>query len=499
VNRRVAVGLCLIGTLALGGCRAVVARFWSKAGINAHVNVCPDAVLAVGDSIQFHASIMISNAPGGMQGPFDNVTLYRSEEDPGKFTWSLSYPPPSAPKAQYYPIGGAEITKTGMLIAKDTGYVYVHVRGAGKNASRVEMRIVPRVTAFALHPHDTTIRVGDTLFLRADADLDGKYQYKFAWQFGYYDTAETRRLERVERDPDSKAVRDERNNPVVAVRPGTTKIPACFAGARRDTATITTIGDVQVANRDVPPRLRLSPRGDTSVYLGDEFHQRVRILNAKLGNGPYRWKTTTGDGTVYFDSAKASGVQSAFGFEGTAFVNHRYFVAGKYPVITTVTDSAGRSTTVRSTYTATAREFRTMVLNPEGRRYVRLDTAGEPDIAIVLLADTAKQLWPAHIAGAIVLTRMNGVPPLLFGRTVFDPELDGRRRVTKDVNGDGQPDNVFYLDKAMLRRNGDLHVGRNRIVVSGVIGQRIVRPDRPPAEGNFYPPVRAVVEFDAIP
>jgi len=73
----------------------------------------------------------------------------------------------------------------------------------------------------------------------------------------------------------------------------------------------------------------------------------------------------------------------------------------------------------------------------------------------------------------------------------------GRRRVSKDVNGDGEPDDVFYLDKATLRRNDDLRLGRHRLVVTGVIAQRISRPGRKSAAG-FWPPVRSLVEFNVV-
>jgi len=481
----------------LGGCRGLVARFWDKAHINAFVEPCPDFVLAVGDSIQFRATFMIQNAQSGMAGPYHNVMLYTSEERPKSFEWSLSYPPPSTGTTKYYPIGAAEITRTGVLIAKDTGVVYVHAKGAGKQASRVEMWIVPKVERFTLFPHDTSVQVGDTIFLNSDAALAKEFRQRntFAWNIGL-NNPEDRLLTRVERDPDVKPDYDPRKFPVVAVRAGTAKVAACFAGARRDTTTIRITGEPQVVNRNVAPRLRLTP-ADTTVYVGEDFSANLRILNANLGNGPYKWFTTTGDDSVYYDSANTGAITSAYGFDRLAFVRHVYFKPGRYPWSVTVSDAAGRGTTLRGTYTALIREFETRVVLPDGKRFVRLSAADEPDIAIALLQRKAKRLYPSHISGAFVLTRMSGVPPLLFGRTAFDPERDGRRRVQRDVNGDGELDDVFYVDKATLIRNGDLRPGRNRLVITGSAG-RVDRQGRD-STTTFWVPIRAVVEFEAIP
>jgi hypothetical protein len=60
-------------------------------------------------------------------------------------------------------------------------------------------------------------------------------------------------------------------------------------------------------------------------------------------------------------------------------------------------------------------------------------------------------------------------------------------------------DIVVYLDKKTLIRNGDLRVGRNRLVMTGVLRRG---PTRLP--GTFVPkpldvPARGVVEFDVLP
>jgi hypothetical protein len=487
---------CLISTVALSGCREMIARFVPQALIRATASFCPATILPVGDSLQFRANFMIKNAPGGMQGPYDNVLLYDSDERPRAFQWRVSYPTPGTPAYPHDASGRAEITRTGLLIAHDTGVVFVNARGAGKDAEPIKVQIVAPVSRFLLLPRDTSVRVGDTVFLRADAELAGAFRPYFTFLWMDVPAPSPKLVERVEQDPDIKTTRDVREYPVVAVRPGTARVAACFASARRDTATIRISGEPLVANRDVPPKLRFTPV-DTGVYVGEEFHAHIRILNANLGNGPYRWQTSTGDGSVYSDTSKIMGVTSAFGFEGDAFVYHRYFAAGRYPVEITVTDSAGRHTTVRTTYTAAVRAFDMVALLPDSQRPVRLSVDEEPDIAIAVIANPAKGLYPQHIAGAFVLTRMSGVPPLLFGHTAFDPEPDGRRRVRRDVNGDGYPDEVFLLDKATLRRNGDLRLGRNRLVMSGVIAERINRPGRESAAG-FWPPVRGVVEFDVV-
>ncbi len=119
-----------------------------------------------------------------------------------------------------------------------TGVVFVHARGAGKDADRIEIRIVPRVARFLLLPRDTSVQVGDTVFLRADAELAGPFRpyYTFLWM--EVPAPSPKLVERVEQDPDIRIERDVREYPVVAVRPGTTRFAACFAGARRDTATM---------------------------------------------------------------------------------------------------------------------------------------------------------------------------------------------------------------------------------------------------------------------
>ncbi len=481
-------------SLTLGGCRETAARMIPKAGVHLFSHSCPGGVLAVGDSLQLTATVMISNSHAGMSGPFDNRMLYTSSDNPGAFDWHVSHPPPSTPTAEYEAAGKADVTRDGVLIGRDTGVVYLNAISAGKSQYRVEMRIVPRVVRFALTPTDTAVQVGDTIWLRATVQLDGRWHVGdvFAWN-------EHRHIEsggpvsRVEPDPDAPR-RDPLSFPLVAERAGIARVTACLGGARVDTATIRVSGDPIVVNRDVPPRFRFLP-GDTNTFDGEEVSGRVRILNERLHNGPYRWRVQMGDGTMYEDSVGTRGSYSAFGMARHVFARHRYFEPGRYDVVVTVTDSAGRSTDAGVTYVVQARRFEAMVLPPASGGPISLSD-DEPDLAIAVLTDTARRLWAPHISGAKVLTEMAGFPPLLFGRTEFDPERDGRRRVTRDVNGDGPKDVIFLLDERELMRNGDLRVGRNRISVRGVI-QGVNRPNHP--SGIYYQRVEAEVEFTAVP
>ena len=473
----------------------MVASIVPQAGVNLFAHSCPGGVLAVGDSLQLTATVMISNSNAGMSGPFDNLMLYTSTDNPGAFDWHVTGAKPSNPATEYRGTGKADVTRGGVLIGRDTGFVHVNVTSGGKSQYREEMRIVPRVVRFAVTPADTAVRVGDTVWVSATVEMDGRWHESdvFRWE-PPRDFHSHGPIGQVWEDPDAPS-RDPLVFPVVAERAGVAHVTACLAGARIDTATIRVTGEPMVVNRDVPPRFRLLP-GDTNTFDGEDVSGRLRILDdARLGNGPYRWRAQMGDGTVYVDSAPHGGSGGFFGMAHPAYPPHRYFEPGRYEVVVTVTDLAGRSTDARVTYVVQPRRFEALALPPASGGPISLSD-DEPDLAMAVLTDTSRRLWAPHISGSRVLTKMAGFPPLLFGRTEFDQERDGRRRVTRDVNGDGLADVVFLLDKRELMRNGDLRVGRNHISVRGVT-QPVSRPGHP--SGVHYQRVEAEVEFTAVP
>ena len=68
-----------------------------------------------------------------------------------------------------------------------------------------------------------------------------------------------------------------------------------------------------------------------------------------------------------------------------------------------------------------------------------------------------------------------------------------------DANRDGHVDSVVYLDKETLVRNGDLRVGRNRLVMTGALRQPPTRVPGTLVARPLSVPARGVVEFDVLP
>lgn len=473
----------------------MAARLIPQAGVNLFAHSCPGGMLAVGDSLQLTATVMIDNSSAGMSGPFDNYMLYTSSDNPGAFDWHVSYPPPSTPTVEHVRAGKADVTRDGVLIGRDTGMVYVNATSAGKTQYRKEVRIVPRIVRFAVTPRDTAVQVGDTVWVRATAEMEGRSSSRgvFSWKFPLDLTNAKGPVGLVWPDPDAPE-RDPLLRPLVAEEAGISHMTACFGGARIDTATIRVSGEPIVVDRDVPPLVRLLP-GDTNRFDGAEVHGYMRILNEYwLANGPYRWRVQMGDGTVYEDSIPYARPGRFFGMKRSIFAGHRYFEPARYDVVLTVTDSAGRSSEAKVTYVVQPRRYVAFVLPPTSGGPISLSD-DEPNLAIAVLSDSSRLLWAHDIAQFPGMHGFEKVP-LLFGRTEFEQEPNGWGRVTRDVNGDRIDDNVFLLDKRELIRNGDMRVGRNLIRMRGTTRQSVRRD---PSAGSYHPKVEADIEFTAVP
>jgi PKD domain len=476
---------------------SLLARFDSDARVYVAADLCPAGILAVGERAQLVASVeakdfgadYVSNLP---------VKHYDSTQRPDLFHWSLAFPTRHRQPAR------ADITPTGIVAAADTGALYVHASSAGKTSHRFELEVVPRILRFSVSPRDTTVRRGDTLTLRMDLGLDGPSVpvREYRWNIPKM-PVDTHLVTRVERDPWDQ--RDpfvptppppEFEMRLVASYPGTLRFLPCAGGTRRDTVTIRITGDTVAPRRDVPPVVELSP-AETTMYVGATFTNRFRIRNATLGNGPYRWRLSLGDGNVIVDSGGSSvRARSTFESEHALAVDHRYRTPGKFPVKLTVTDSAGRSTTVRTVYHVRLPVFQLMIHHPDTITVTRLRD-GRRDLAIAILAEKV-----ALVPGQLNLTSMSheDVPPVRFGRTPLTRRRGGPSPFESlDANRDGHLDMVVYLDKETLIRNGDLRVGRNRLVMTGVLPRGRTRAPGSLVTTPLNVPVRGVVEFEVLP
>lgn len=501
------IGLC-IGS---AGCDELIARIDSHAGelmarfdsdaqVYVTADLCPGGVISVGERMQFVASVeakdfgaaYVSNLP---------VKHYDSRQYPKRFDWSLASPG----AGHYQPPAKADVTPDGIVGAAGTGVVYVHAASAKKRSNRFELEVVPRILRFSVSPRDTTVRRGDTLTLRMDLAMDGPSAPERAHRWNIPPmSVDTQLVTHVERDP-----WEQRRNPyvplppppefemrLVASRPGTLRFVACAGGTRRDTVTIRVTGDTAPPRRDVPPVVELSP-AETTMYVGATFTNRFRIRNATLGNGPYRWRLSMGDGNVIADSGGSSlPARSTFESEHALAVDYRYRTPGLFPLRLIVTDSAGRSTTIRAVYEARLPVFQLMIHHPDTTNVTRLRD-GRRDLAIAILAENVA-LQPSQIA--ITPPRDDdAAPPLRFGSTPFVTRPGTRSFEYLDANRDGHVDIVVYLDKETLVRNGDLRVGRNRLVMTGALWQPPTRVPGTLVARPLYVPARGVVEFDVLP
>ena len=477
----------------------LLARFDSDAKVYVAADLCPAGILAVGERAPFVASVeakefgarYVSNLP---------VKHYDSKQHPGRFRWTLAHP--SARSHQRS--GRLDVTPGGIVVAGDTGVAYVHAASAGKMSHRFEVEVVPRIRRFSVSPHDTTVRRGDTLTLRMDLALDGPSAPLRAYRWNIPPMpVDTQLVAHVERDPWEK--RDPFVPPppppefelrLVASRPGTLRFVPCAGGMRRDTVTIRITGDSGPPRRDVPPVVELSP-AETTMYVGATFTNRFRIRNATLGNGPYRWRLSMGDGNVIVDSGGSSlRARSTFESEHALAVDYRYRTPGKLPVELTVTDSAGRSTTVRTVYHVRLPVFQLMIHHPDTARVTRLRD-GQRDLAVAILAEQVA-LRPEGLV--LIPLSDEDVPPVRFGRTPLTKRRGGPSPFEYlDANRDGHIDIVVYLDKETLIRNGDLRVGRNRLVMRGTIPRPPTRAPGSLVPTPFYVPARGVVEFEVLP
>ena len=474
----------------------LIARFDSDAEVYVTADLCPAGILAVGERQPFVASVEAKEFGSGY---VTNVPVkhYDSKQHPDRFDWSLASP------VRYQRAAKAEVTADGTVAPTDSGVVYVQAASAGKTSDLFELHVVPPILRFSISPRDTTVRRGDTLVLRMDLAMKGPsapyvaYRWNIPWT-----GVDTQLVRQVERDP------WERRDPfvppppppefemrLVASHSGTLRFVACAGGTRRDTVTIRITGDPTPPTRNVPPVVELSP-AETTMYVGATFSNKFRIRNATLGNGPYRWRLSMGDGTVIVDSGGSSlRARSTFESEHALAVDYRYRRAGRFPLKLTVTDSAGRSTTIKTVYESRLPKFQLMIHDPDTATGAQLRHSRP--LAIAILAENVT-LQPSQLA--ITPLSDEDVTPLRFGRT---PVATGRPGPSPfeylDANRDGHMDVVVYLDKKTLIRNGDLRVGRNRLVMTGALRREPTRIPGTLVQSPLYVPARGVVEFNVLP
>ena len=476
---------------------SLLARFDSDAQVYIAADLCPAGILAVGERAQLVASVEAKEFGAGYVSNLP-VKHYDSRQRPELFDWSLAFP------ARHRQPGRADVTPEGVVAAADTGLVYVRAASAGKMSHGFELEVVPRVVRFSVSPRDTTVRRGDTLTLKMDLALDGPSVpvRESRWNIPKM-PVDTQLVTYVERDPWEQ--RDpfvptlpasEFELRLVASYPGALRFLPCAGGTRRDTVTIRITGDTAPPHRDVPPVVELSP-AETTIHVGATFSNRFRIRNATLGNGPYRWRLSTGDGNVIADSGGSSlRARSPFEWERALAVDYRYRTPGKFPVKLTVTDSAGRSTTVRTVYHARLPVFQLMIHHPDTTTVTRLRD-GRRDLAIAILAEQVA-LVPGELA--LIPLSDEDMPPLRFGRTPLTRRPGAPSPFEHlDANRDGHKDVVVYLDKQTLIRNGDLRVGRNRLVMTGALRRPPTRAPGSLVATPLYVPVHGTVEFDVLP
>ena len=94
--------------------------------------------------------------------------------------------------------------------------------------------------------------------------------------------------------------------------------------------------------------------------------------------------------------------------------------------------------------------------------------------------------------------RRHDVPPLRIGRWVVPSE---RNVDLRDANHDGFQDIILLLDKRALVRAGELHVGRNRLIVTGATSLRNADIERSVPSGRehaLFIPFRGEVVIDVV-
>ena len=474
------------GLTLLSSCTEMYARLDDDATVRiAPPATCPEAMLTIGDSLPL-AALMVSeyNASGLITR---NDTLYRSRENPGKFSWSVRH------SNKYLTEPGARITSRGVLTAQDRGVVLVQAHSAGKSSEELAITVIPRVTRLSIEPSSASLRVGDTLTFQADVALDGRAptSQEFSWML-WENPVNDRRLQPRVLGPYIQSSNFQALS-VVAARAGTIRFHPCLGGVRRDTVTVTVTGEPRIVDRNVPPLLLTAP-SDTTVFVGETFSTYVHVLNAGLGNGPYTLRAA-GEGLA--DTAlQATGRRSGGGIEYFLLKEHRYYTAGTFPVDVTATDSAGRSSTLRTVYTA-IEPVLSIIVNPDNSaNVVRLSDESRYVMVAVLAVPGSPRLIASIIDGA-PMDHEDPEPRARFGKTVYE-QRTGREREHRDVNGDYEPDLILYFDKATLVRNGDLRLGTNEVrFTSGIRRPSRWVPGRQLAVPVFTP-VSGMARFTVV-
>lgn len=231
LNKSVMYALAI--TLSIG-CRETFARVVGAGVVTSYQGCATEPMLPVGDSMQFVARVARSSPQALSFNPLNGVILYTSVTNPVAFDWTVVPQGPNDPRAGLEGPGEARVTPSGVLIADAPGYVFVYARSAG-SAGFSRYLVVPRVLRMAVTPHDTAIRVGDTVTVRLDAEMETELTGRYVvWNLvGQGSGSE---VASAANDPD--AYRSSHTRRFVAVRPGTAEIEICVAGTWRDTTVL---------------------------------------------------------------------------------------------------------------------------------------------------------------------------------------------------------------------------------------------------------------------
>ncbi len=216
------------------GCRESIARVLD-AGVVVWGGVCAtEPMLPVGDSLQFIASVARPKRHDVSLNPFDGAVLYTSVTNPGAFTCNVRLPTAN-PSAGLDGQGKARVTPSGMLLGDEPGYVFVYASSAG-SVGLSRYLVVPRVRRMTVTPQDTAIRVGDTVTVRLDAELETAWSQRYVvWHLiGHGTGTEAATTPAYDSGVDTTT----RQRRFVGQRPGTAEIEVCVAGTRRDTIAL---------------------------------------------------------------------------------------------------------------------------------------------------------------------------------------------------------------------------------------------------------------------
>lgn len=216
------------------GCRETLARVVNAGVVISGVGCAREPMLPVGDSLHFKARVERRAGHSPSFNPFDGAVLYTSISNPGAFEWSVRFPT-AQPGAGIEGRGDAHVTRSGVLIGAAPGYVFLYASSAGASGL-VRYLVVPRVLRTTVTPRDTSIRVGDTVTVRLDAELATPWSQRYV----VWNPLETGSSESAVTSPAYDAAVDttSRERRFVARRSGTARIEICVAGTRRDTVLL---------------------------------------------------------------------------------------------------------------------------------------------------------------------------------------------------------------------------------------------------------------------